>query len=210
MFGRAKRAENFRHFFQLLPPQSEKWIDASVGWQMSHKELKFTTRSKVTSRGQRPFLSPMLVWGASLCMQSWARHILAIALYSLLISKAQNMTYMHDCAYDTNSFLIVTRGEVILTDNKESFIEIYKYILLNTFTLMCAVPQVSLKSHLINTGRNFHRALLAHTGWKRKATAFFLIFASSRWKPNQVFIIIERSTNECTPIHAVDVCFKLY
>ena len=119
---------------------------------------------------------------------------------------------IYACAYDTNSFLIITRGEVILTDNKESFIEIYKYILLNTFfTLMCAVPKVSLKSHLINTGRNFHRALLAHTGWKRKATAFLLIFASSRWKPNQVFIIIERSTNECTPIiHAVDVCFKLY
>nr|XP_054768304.1 uncharacterized protein LOC129275855 [Lytechinus pictus] len=51
---------------------------------------------------------------------------------------------------------------------------------------------------------------LANLDGKERPQPFLLILGGSRWKPNQVFVIIERSTIQCSSIiQGVDVCFKL-
>ena len=51
---------------------------------MSHRELKVTTRSKVTSRVNDRFEPNGSFGGKFLNMRNWARHILAITLFSII------------------------------------------------------------------------------------------------------------------------------
>ena len=45
---------------------------------------------------------------------------------------------------------------------------------------------------------------------KERPQPYILLVGGSRWKPGQVFVVIERQEIECSSVmQAVDICFKL-